>query len=112
DDVENPLYASTGRHGDVVRADVVGVAVAAVGTVGHDHVRMDLPQHVKQLRGLFVDRALNEGAGVPVGRDTDHARVPPAADPAQVAVVHDAEGRAGRPQLAVAVAAELVGLGG
>src|SRR4051812_22845904 len=85
------------------------MAVAAVAVVADDDLRLDLAEHLDELLGLERQVAPDEGAGMPVGLDADHARVAPPADAAEEAVVVDAERRAGRAELAHPVAAQLVG---
>ncbi|CAM5660512.1 hypothetical protein SGLAM104S_05137 [Streptomyces glaucescens] len=95
-----------GAHGDAVGLDVVGVAVAAVGVVGDEHLGANLLDHPQEVSGGLVDVRLPEAGRVVVVGQAHHPGVGVAAVPAEPAEVGDAQLGHGGGQLAQAVRAE------
>ena len=87
---------------------MVGVPVAAVGVVRHDHLGTYLVEHGEQLLDLFGHRSPHESARMLVRFDTRHTRVTPTAGPAEEPVLRPAQRHPGLGQFADSVAAELV----
>ena len=95
-----------------MRLDVVGVPVEAVRVVGDQDLRAYLPDDPDQQPGRLVEVGAPERPRVVVGRQAHHAGVPVPPGAAEEPLVGHAECGAGGGQLADAVPAELVGMGG
>ena len=95
-------------RGDPVRLHVVGVAVTALGVVGHDDMRTQAVEDVDELLNGLVP-GVDEG-GVVAARFTRHAGVSPAAGTAEERRLINTERVQSLGQLADAIPTELVGV--
>lgn len=98
------------RSGHLVRPDVVGVTVAAVGVVGDDDVRSQRPQDRHQGADGFVIVGVDEAVPGRVGVGSRHPGVTPASRSAQEDRCADAQMTEGRGEFGDPVPTQLVGV--
>lgn len=102
-----------GARGDAVGLDVVGVSVAAVGVVGDEDLRAQLPDDLDEVRGGLVHVGGPEGVGPVVLLGAHHPGVAEATGAAEEPVVGDAQFPHGGGELADPVGAQgVVAVGG